>query len=250
VVSATGLKLLALGGPNLGWVVGYTNISWTLRCNLTCACVCRLLNHMDADGHRYCVPELDGRDVAREPIVDLKSGYILPGIQSFPKQVRRRRGAAIRTTCATCAILAARRSTTARSCSKSASGLRRLARTRCKRRRKRARLKLPAPVAPPARRPGTGPAHSPALREPLDAGPDCCSFVRGGEVLVVVALRAAPRRWVVTRVAGTSCDVPSWEQGSLASREPLGRPLAGRPAAVFERVWARPAAAGRAAPFR
>jgi cation diffusion facilitator CzcD-associated flavoprotein CzcO len=111
VVSATGLKLLALGGlelsvdgqpvdisdrlayrammlsgvPNLVWVVGYTNISWTLRCNLTCAYACRLLNHMDARGYRYCVaqPE-DG--VTREPLVDLKSGYILRAIDSFPKQ--------------------------------------------------------------------------------------------------------------------------------------------------------------------
>jgi len=111
VVSATGLKLLALGGldlsvdgrpvdvsdtlayrammlsgvPNLVWVVGYTNISWTLRCNLTCAYLCRLLNHMDAHGYRYCVPpSRDG--VEREPLVDLKSGYILRAIDSFPKQ--------------------------------------------------------------------------------------------------------------------------------------------------------------------
>jgi monooxygenase len=111
VVSATGLKLLALGGlelsvdgepvdisdalayrammlsgvPNLVWVVGYTNISWTLRCNLTCAYVCRLLNHMDAHGYRYCVAHPD-EGVAREPLVDLKSGYILRAIENFPKQ--------------------------------------------------------------------------------------------------------------------------------------------------------------------
>jgi cation diffusion facilitator CzcD-associated flavoprotein CzcO len=112
VVSATGLKLVPLGGlelsvdgrdveigetlayrammlagvPNLAWVVGYTNISWTLRCNLTCAYVCRLLNHMDAHGYRYCVPELDDPDVDRQPFVDLKSGYVLRAIDSFPKQ--------------------------------------------------------------------------------------------------------------------------------------------------------------------
>jgi cation diffusion facilitator CzcD-associated flavoprotein CzcO len=111
VISATGLKLLALGGlelsvderpvdladtvayrammlsgvPNLVWVVGYTNISWTLRCNLSCAYVCRLLNHMDAHGYSYCVPRLE-REVDRQPIVDLKSGYVLRGIGSFPKQ--------------------------------------------------------------------------------------------------------------------------------------------------------------------
>ena len=112
VVSATGLKLLALGGlklsvdgqsidiggrlayrammlegvPNLGWVAGYTNMSWTLRCNLTCAYICRLLNHMDAHGYRYCIPRLDDPTVERQPFVDLKSGYVRRGIDSFPKQ--------------------------------------------------------------------------------------------------------------------------------------------------------------------
>jgi cation diffusion facilitator CzcD-associated flavoprotein CzcO len=112
VVSATGLKLLPLGGlelsvdgsavnigetlayrammldgvPNLGWVVGYTNLSWTLRCNLTCAYICRLINHMDAHGYRYCVPQLDDATVEHQPFVDLKSGYILRAIDSFPKQ--------------------------------------------------------------------------------------------------------------------------------------------------------------------
>ena len=113
IVTATGLKLLPLGGvdirvdersvdvgetltyrammlagvPNLGWVVGYTNLSWTLRCNLTCAYICRLLNHMDAHGYRYCVPRLDDPSVERQPfITDLKSGYIRRAIDSFPKQ--------------------------------------------------------------------------------------------------------------------------------------------------------------------
>jgi cation diffusion facilitator CzcD-associated flavoprotein CzcO len=111
-VTATGLRLRALGGteitvdgraidvaetltyrammlagvPNLGWVVGYTNLSWTLRCNLTCAYICRLLNHMDAHGYRYCVPR-DDPSLPREPfIADLKSGYIRRGIHLFPKQ--------------------------------------------------------------------------------------------------------------------------------------------------------------------
>ena len=113
VVSATGLKLLPLGGleltvdgsavdigdtlayrammldgvPNLGWVVGYTNVSWTLRCNLTCAYICRLLNHMDAHGYTSCVPRLDDPSTERRPFIeDLKSGYILRAIESFPKQ--------------------------------------------------------------------------------------------------------------------------------------------------------------------
>src|SRR5271166_266124 len=83
IVTATGLNLLALGGmeiavdgrevelsetmsykgmmlsgvPNMALVIGYTNASWTLKCDLTCEYVCRLLKHMDEHGYRQCVPE-------------------------------------------------------------------------------------------------------------------------------------------------------------------------------------------------
>ena len=33
--------------PNLASVFGYTNASWTLKADLVCEYVCRLLNHMD-----------------------------------------------------------------------------------------------------------------------------------------------------------------------------------------------------------
>ena len=36
------------GVPNLALAIGYTNASWTLKCDLTCDYVCRLLNHMRA----------------------------------------------------------------------------------------------------------------------------------------------------------------------------------------------------------
>ncbi len=36
--------------PNLALAIGYTNASWTLKCDLTCDYVCRLLNHMRARG--------------------------------------------------------------------------------------------------------------------------------------------------------------------------------------------------------
>ena len=78
VVAATGLKLKLLGGvtlevdgkpvqlgetmsykgmmysgvPNLATALGYTNASWTLKCDLTCAHVCRLLAYMDRKGYR------------------------------------------------------------------------------------------------------------------------------------------------------------------------------------------------------
>jgi cation diffusion facilitator CzcD-associated flavoprotein CzcO len=112
VVTATGLNLLALGGmdlsvdgdevelgstlgykgmllsgvPNLAIAVGYTNASWTLKCDLTCAYVCRLLNHMDAHGHVQVTPR--NRDPGRptKPFIDLKSGYVERSIDDFPRQ--------------------------------------------------------------------------------------------------------------------------------------------------------------------
>ena len=35
---------------------GYTNASWTLKCDLTCEYVCRLINYMDRHGYKQCMP--------------------------------------------------------------------------------------------------------------------------------------------------------------------------------------------------
>lgn len=112
VVTATGLNLLALGGtqlavdgrevelsqtlaykgmmlsgvPNMALALGYTNASWTLKCDLTCEYVCRLLNHMDAHGYRQCVPENRDPSVVEQPIIDFSSGYVRRSIEKFPKQ--------------------------------------------------------------------------------------------------------------------------------------------------------------------
>jgi cation diffusion facilitator CzcD-associated flavoprotein CzcO len=111
IVTATGLQLLALGGielavdgrdvelsetmsykgmmlsgvPNLAVALGYTNASWTLKCDLTCAYVCRLLNHMRDHGYRQCVPRRDP-SVPERPFIDFSSGYILRSIDEFPTQ--------------------------------------------------------------------------------------------------------------------------------------------------------------------
>jgi hypothetical protein len=65
---------------------GYTNASWTLKCDLTCEYVCRLLNHMQAGGYEHCMPEDPGPGVVRQPFIDFNSGYVLRWIDSFPKQ--------------------------------------------------------------------------------------------------------------------------------------------------------------------
>jgi monooxygenase len=112
IVTATGLNLLALGGlefsvdgreialadtmsykgmmlsgiPNMAFALGYTNASWTLKCDLTCEYVCRLLNHMSAHGHTQCVPRRRDPSVTEQPIIDFSSGYVQRSIDRFPKQ--------------------------------------------------------------------------------------------------------------------------------------------------------------------
>jgi cation diffusion facilitator CzcD-associated flavoprotein CzcO len=112
IVTATGLKLLAGGGvrlsvdgaavkagqsltykglmlsnvPNCASCVGYTNASWTLRAELVCAYVCRLLNHMDRHGYTQCVPRCDAAPVDTRPLLGLTSGYVRRGSDQFPRQ--------------------------------------------------------------------------------------------------------------------------------------------------------------------
>ncbi len=112
IVTATGLNLLLLGGiqfsvdgqavdfsktmlykgamysgvPNVASVFGYTNASWTLKCELTCNFVCRLLNHMKSIGARVCVPQNDDAFIEEARWLNLSSGYIQRVIDKLPKQ--------------------------------------------------------------------------------------------------------------------------------------------------------------------
>jgi cation diffusion facilitator CzcD-associated flavoprotein CzcO len=72
--------------PNLASAFGYTNASWTLKCDLTCEYVCRLLNYMDAHGHRQCTPRNNDPSVGATPWIDFTSGYVQRSIDKFPKQ--------------------------------------------------------------------------------------------------------------------------------------------------------------------
>jgi cation diffusion facilitator CzcD-associated flavoprotein CzcO len=112
IVTATGLDLLVLGGielavdgrvvevaktlsykgmmlsgvPNLAMALGYTNASWTLKCDLTCGYVCRLINFMDEHGYRQCAPQNRDPSVREVPFIDFSSGYVQRSIHKFPKQ--------------------------------------------------------------------------------------------------------------------------------------------------------------------
>ncbi|HEX5947170.1 MAG TPA: NAD(P)/FAD-dependent oxidoreductase [Acidimicrobiales bacterium] len=112
VVTATGLEMLFLGGieltvdgepvdvpstlvykgmmlegvPNLATAVGYTNASWTLKCELTCEYVTRLVNHLRTSGLRECTPVNDDTAMTTEPLLGLSSGYVRRAADRLPKQ--------------------------------------------------------------------------------------------------------------------------------------------------------------------
>jgi cation diffusion facilitator CzcD-associated flavoprotein CzcO len=112
VVTATGLVLQAFGGaelevdgrrvdlgttlaykgvmlsgvPNVASVFGYINASWTLKADLICNYVCRLLNLMDKNGTRQVTPR-NGHEAAVAPFVEkFSSGYVQRAIATWPKQ--------------------------------------------------------------------------------------------------------------------------------------------------------------------
>jgi hypothetical protein len=68
---------------------GFINASWTLRADITCDFVCRLLNHMRDTGTAYCVPRLrpSDSDMPRRPwIDDFSAGYMQRIMAAMPKQ--------------------------------------------------------------------------------------------------------------------------------------------------------------------
>lgn len=71
--------------PNLASSFGYTNASWTLKADLTCAYVCRLLNTMKKRGMRQVTPRIEG-DLEPAPFLDFTSGYVTRAMERFPKQ--------------------------------------------------------------------------------------------------------------------------------------------------------------------
>lgn len=111
IVTATGLDMQLMGGvpftvdgarvdpakslgykammysdiPNLASSFGYTNASWTLKSDLTCAYVARLLNTMKRRGMRQATPRV-GADVTREDFLTFTSSYVQRAIDRFPKQ--------------------------------------------------------------------------------------------------------------------------------------------------------------------
>jgi cation diffusion facilitator CzcD-associated flavoprotein CzcO len=76
--------------PNLAFAIGYTNASWTLKCDLTAEYVCRLLKHMTARGYDWCVARRRDPTLTEEPIVNFTSGYVQRALHTLPRQGSRR----------------------------------------------------------------------------------------------------------------------------------------------------------------
>jgi (1->4)-alpha-D-glucan 1-alpha-D-glucosylmutase len=72
--------------------------------------------------------------------------------------------------------------------------------------------------------------------EPLDAGPSTCAFVRGGDVLVAVAVRSGPAEGTVEAPRGDWRDVLRGEERSFGSRTRVQDIVGDLGIAVFERV--------------
>ena len=112
IVTATGLKLQLFGGvevsvdgevqdahetliyksfmlsgiPNFAFAFGYTNSSWTLKVDLVCDHLCRMLSYMDQHGYSSVVPVVDDPTLPKRPMLDFEAGYILRAMDDFPQQ--------------------------------------------------------------------------------------------------------------------------------------------------------------------
>ncbi len=78
--------MMLSGVPNLAFSFGYVNASWTLRADLTCEYVCRLLNQMDKQGVTACIPEEDSNAIVDDEYIDFTSGYVQRALTRLPKQ--------------------------------------------------------------------------------------------------------------------------------------------------------------------
>ena len=78
--------MMLSGVPNFAISFGYVNASWTLRADLTCEYVCRLINLMDKKGVKCCMPMDDKSAYGDDKLIDFTSGYFQRGLNQMPKQ--------------------------------------------------------------------------------------------------------------------------------------------------------------------
>jgi cation diffusion facilitator CzcD-associated flavoprotein CzcO len=72
--------------PNFAFSVGYTNASWTLKSDLNCIYVTKVLNYMKQKNLQVCTPKFDHENMEKEELLDFDAGYILRAKDQLPKQ--------------------------------------------------------------------------------------------------------------------------------------------------------------------
>lgn len=115
VITATGLQLQTFGGialsldgvpvsanqllsykavlmqdlPNMAFILGYTNASWTLKADMASRYICRLLKHLDAKGLASVTPRADPSEhTDANCMSDLGAGYVQRGAGELARQGR------------------------------------------------------------------------------------------------------------------------------------------------------------------
>lgn len=113
IVTATGLRLLILGGvdctvdgqrfeisekfawrnfmlegvPNMAMVIGYTNMSWTLGSDACLRLLMRVIHHMKKIGAVAVRPVVQNRETLKsEPLISMKSTYFLVAQDKLPRK--------------------------------------------------------------------------------------------------------------------------------------------------------------------
>ena len=112
IVSATGLRILPLGGvsisidqqpfdisklyvykgcmlsdlPNLFLFVGYTNASWTLKSDLTSEYITRVFRYLNKHNFQSICPKTKDASLKSTPLLNLNSGYIHRAKNILPNQ--------------------------------------------------------------------------------------------------------------------------------------------------------------------
>ncbi|MBA6058761.1 flavin-containing monooxygenase [Pseudomonas juntendi] len=115
IITATGLRLQLLGGmtvsvdgtpypvgeqmtykgvllenlPNMAWIFGYTNVSWTLKVGLAATYLCRLFRYMEQRNLDVVTPYDHANNALSDGIMNsMKSGYIQRDQHFLPRQGR------------------------------------------------------------------------------------------------------------------------------------------------------------------
>ncbi len=74
------------GVPNLGVAIGYTNASWTLKCDLSCRFLGKVMRYMIENNKEVVTPRFDSEKYDTERLLDFDAGYILRAQDVLPKQ--------------------------------------------------------------------------------------------------------------------------------------------------------------------